>query len=241
MKRIVNKYTDRNEMSRKAAEYFVDAAKTILAKQPRFTVALSGGSTPKAMYQTLVQDFRDAVEWEKIVFFWSDERDVPLDHPDSNAGMALENLLKSVNISESRIFPVPTESGPPEKAAALYEQRILNLWCDQPRIPQFDLIFLGLGDDGHTASLFPGTDAVLEQNRLVAANWVASKGTWRYTFTFPLLNSAHNVVFLAGGANKAPVVADILNNPQSTFPAAYVKPVNGTLFWFLDADAAADL
>jgi len=229
-------YNDVTELSRAAAEQFVILANDSIQRNGRFTVALSGGSTPKVFYNTLVQHFNTAIDWSKILFFWSDERYVPTEHPDSNAGMARQHLLQPLHIPENNIYPAPTMHTDPEQAAIEYETTIRRA-LPGSGIPRFDLILLGLGDDGHTASLFPATTALREQQRLVAANLVTKMSKWRITFTFPLLNSAKNIIFLVAGENKAPIIHDILVNKKD-YPATQISPVNGQLFWYMDKPAA---
>ncbi|MBN2411646.1 6-phosphogluconolactonase [candidate division KSB1 bacterium] len=219
-----------------AAEKFIELADTYIRQNNRFTVALSGGSTPKILFKNLVERFRDAVDWNKIILFWSDERYVPPDHIDSNAGMAVHYLINPLNMNSQNIHIVPTESNTPQQAAAKYEKTIRKVFNSTVDIPQFDLVLLGLGDDGHTASLFPGTDALRKKQKLVAANWVPEINKWRITFTFSLLNSAKNIIFLISGENKAAVTEKIVSRTKD-YPAAKVQPVNGELIWMLDRAA----
>lgn len=231
----IKKYPTKEKMAGGAATKLVTLASQKIESGGRFSVALSGGSTPKLLYNELVSRFHDRLDWGKVDFFWSDERYVPIDHPDSNMKLALDNLLRPLGIDDSHIYLIDT-SLPPAEAAEDYQDRILAYFNRDPR---FDLILLGLGADGHTASLFPMTKAVLEPTHWVEANYVPKLKAWRITFTFSLINSAYNVLFMAAGADKAPVVADIILK-KSTFPAAKVTATD-RLYWYLDKEAAKEI
>ncbi len=174
-------------------------------------------------------------------FFWSDERYVPFDHPDSNGGMAFSHLLNPMDIGPEHYFPVPTSYPSAAQGAMEYEETIRRYFSSPSHVPSFDLIYLGMGDDGHTASLFPGTKALMENRRLVTANYVDKFQNWRITFTFSLLNQAKNVIFLVGGSDKAGVVKEIHVDNSLKYPAALVKPAAGELLWLLDAEAGKQL
>jgi 6-phosphogluconolactonase len=208
-----------------------------------FRVALSGGSTPEGLYSLMATDesFRSAVAWERIEFFWSDERHVPPDHPESNYRMAQDALLSRVPIEAHRVHRVRTEQPDASVAAILYEFEIRRVFNSYGDIPSFDLILLGLGSDGHTASLFPGTPALHEGVRLVAANHVKAVEADRITMTFPLLNAAQLVMFVVTGAGKAAAVRDVLQPGPGTpeLPARMVRPDDGRLLWIMDKAAAA--
>jgi 6-phosphogluconolactonase len=226
-----------NDLATAAAEHFVE-----LAKRESFTVALSGGSTPKLLYQTLAdpnQPFREQVAWSNIHLFWSDERHVPPDHPDSNYRMAHEALLTRVPVSLANVHRIPSENPNAAEAAAAYEQTLRQV--TQQALPRLDLILLGLGPDGHTASIFPASDVLHETKRLVAAPWVEKLNTYRITMTLPLMNNAASVVFLVSGAEKAEIVKQVLQGPSERYPAQEVRPTNGELVWMLDKDAASKL
>ena len=223
---MIRVFENSRELARGAAEHFV-----ALAQKGRFTVALSGGSTPKALYQVLAEEFREQVPWPNVHFFWSDERHVPPDHPDSNYRMAHEALLSRVPVPESNVHRVHSENPSAQEAADEYEKVI---------VPRLDLILLGLGADGHTASIFPGSDVLHETKRLVAAPWVEKLNTYRITMTLPLLNNGASILFLVSGAEKAQIVKEVLEGPKK-YPAQFVQPTNGELIWMLDRDAAAGL
>ena len=226
------------ELARAAAEHFVARSREAVAQRELFTVALSGGSTPKLLFELLAdpnEPFRDQISWSRIHFFWSDERHVPPDHPESNYRMANDALLSRVPISQSKVHRVPSENPDAADAAAEYERIVVETTGQS--LPLLDLILLGLGGDGHTASIFPGSDVLNETERLVAAPWVEKLQTYRITMTLPLLNNGASVVFLVSGSEKAKIVKEILEGPEQ-YPAQAIKPANGELLWMLDEDAA---
>ncbi len=227
MKKI---FADSEELARGAAELFV-------ARRAE-TVALSGGSTPKLMFQILADRFRDQVAWDGIQFFWSDERHVPPDHPESNYRMAHEALLAHVPVSAENVHRIHGENSNAAEAAAKYEETIIAV-TKQP-LPRLDLIFLGLGTDGHTASIFPGSEMLHETQHLVAAPYVEKFKSYRITMTLPLLNNTASVVFLVSGAEKASIVKEVLEG-ENKYPAQAVQPIHGELIWMLDREAAAYL
>jgi 6-phosphogluconolactonase len=237
--RILNTQAD---LFQSAAEDFVTLANQAIAAHGKFTIALSGGSTPKGMFSLLASGAFPAIPWEKIFFFWSDERHVPPDDPDSNFRMANEALLSRIPIPAENIFRIRAEEKDAKIAAREYEQTIQKFFALQRgAFPRFDLIHLGMGPDGHTASLFPGSAGLEENSRSVIANWVEKFQADRITFTYPVLNHAACVEFLVGGADKAPSVHEILENPRSGLPAQRVRPVDGRLIWLLDRAAASGL
>ena len=200
----------------------------------RFTIALSGGSTPRLLYQTLACDpYAAGMAWDRWCVFWSDERCLPPDHDESNYRMAREALLDRVCIPAQQIHRMRGEIEP-EEAAEAYASVVLDT------SPSFDLILLGIGEDGHTASLFPGTEALQERRKLVVANWAPRLQAYRITFTLPLINMAKNVAFLATDQSKAEVLRDVLEPAQGehTLPAAMVRPAQGIVHWFVTRDAA---
>jgi 6-phosphogluconolactonase len=223
---MIRVFENSRELARGAAEHFV-----ALAQKDSFTVALSGGSTPKVLYQVLAEEFREQVLWSKVQFFWSDERHVAPDHPDSNYRMAHEALLSRVPVLESNVHRVRSENPSAQEAADEYEKII---------VPRLDLILLGLGTDGHTASIFPGSEVLHETKRLIAAPWVEKLNAYRITMTLPLLNNGASVLFLVSGAEKVEIVKEVLEGPQK-YPAQFVQPTNGELIWMLDRDAARNL
>ena len=227
------------ELFQAAAAEFIALASTAIRDHEKFSVALSGGSTPKSLYSVLA---KATLSWEKIFFFWSDERHVPPDHPDSNYRMAKEALLSKVPVPPENIFRVRAEEKDANVVARDYEEALRSFFRLRPgEFPRFDLILLGLGPDGHTASLFPNTPALNETKRLVVANWVEKFKTNRITFTYPVLNYAACVIFLVSGGDKSEIVREVLENPGADLPSQKVHPANGRLLWLLDKDAASKL
>lgn len=228
-----------------AADLFVSVTRARAARAERVAVVLSGGKTPQRMYELLASSpRRDEVRWSQLHFFWADERAVPPEHPESNFRLVHQTLLAPLGIAADRVHRICTELPDLEQAACAYEQDIRRFFAlpEESTPPAFDLVFLGVGSDGHTASLFPGTDAVREQRRWVVANWVPQRSAWRITLTFPVLNAASCVGFLVSGAAKASAVARALagNAPREECPAAGVRPA-GRLVWVLDRAAASQL
>jgi 6-phosphogluconolactonase len=207
-------------------------------------VALSGGSTPKALYSLLATPgFADRIPWPKVHLFWGDERCVPPDHAESNYRMVRESLLSKINFPPENVHRMAGEKEP-KLAAAEYDNELKTFFqLSEGEPPRFDLILLGLGEDGHTASLFPGSEALKETKLLVTANFVGQLNTARLTLTLPVLNNAGNVCFLVAGASKAAIVKEVLGTDSATgkLPAQRVRPVRGALTWFITRDAAAAL
>ncbi len=228
------------ELFEAAAADFAARASQAVQASGRFTVALSGGSTPKALYSLLAT--KSAIPWNKVCFFWGDERHVPPDHPESNYRMASEALLSKVPVRPENVFRIHAEEKDAAAAALQYEQTLKDSFHLSPgQFPRFDLILLGTGPDGHTASLFPGTAALNERQRLVVANWVPKFNTHRITFTFPVLNAAACVMFLASGPDKAAILHQVLENSNADLPAQSVQPTDGQLIWLLDQASAGAL
>jgi 6-phosphogluconolactonase len=232
------------ELFHVAAEEVIRDANDAIARRGRFTIALSGGSTPKNLYALIAANAPSGLPWDKIFFFWGDERHVPPEDPESNYRMAKESLLSKLPVPAANIFRIPAEGQDANAVAEAYEQTLRNFFALKPGdVPHFDLILLGMGPDGHTASLFPGTPALHEKSRLVVANWVEKLKTSRITFTLPLLNAARNVMFLVSGADKAPVLREVLEGdaPGGKYPSKLVQPSNGKLIWFIDRAAGSEL
>ena len=225
-----------------AAEEFTRVGRQAIAAQGRFAVALSGGSTPKALYSLLAASYPD-FPWARTYLFFGDERHVPPTDPESNYRMVSESLLTRIAIPAQNVFRVKAENPDATAAAANYEKQIRRFFALTPaEFPRFDLILLGLGPDGHTASLFPDSPGLKENSKLVIANWVENFKTQRISFTFPVLNNADEVIFLASGPDKAAMVHEVLEGkPTPPLPSQQVQPTNGRLLWMLDAPAAAKL
>ncbi len=229
------------ESARQAAELIAALSERAVRDRGRFAVALSGGSTPRRLHALLAsEEYRERISWPHWRIFWGDERAVRPDHDESNFRMARETLLNHVPLSQAHVHRIPTEFDP-DRAATEYEQTIRQaLFAD---IPVFDLILLGMGDDGHTASLFPGSEALQEDKRLVVSDWVPHLDAHRITFTLPLINRAAAVAFLVEGAHKAKMVQRMLQPgpAEEPLPASLVQPTDGELHWFLDSAAAERL
>ena len=232
---------DNAALNRTAAQEFQRLAESAITARGRFSVALSGGNTPRSVYSLLAEEFNATIAWDKVHIFFCDERYVPPEDADSNFRMANDSLLTHVPIPQTNIHRVLTELEP-ESAAQNYDAQLREFFhLAGNEWPRFDLIMLGLGDDGHTASLFPGTSALDEGWHRVVANWVDKMKCFRITFTFPVLNHAAEVLFLVSGANKAPILKDVLRPGGSRFPSQRVRPENGRLLWLVDQDAATQL
>ncbi|HVO43746.1 MAG TPA: 6-phosphogluconolactonase [Aggregatilineales bacterium] len=240
--KAIQTYPDAQALARAAAEQFVTLGSAAIAGAGRFSVALSGGSTPQAMFNLLATEpFVKRIEWARVHLFWGDERCVPPDHPDSNYRMTREALLDKIAIPAANVHRMRGEVDPVQAVAEYAEG--LRAFFGMANFPHFDLVLLGMGDDGHTASLFPGTAAIHESNAWVIAPYVAKVSMWRMTLTPPVLNAARQIRFLVAGAGKADRLADVLNGPYQpdTLPAQIVKPTGGELVWMVDAAAASKI
>lgn len=236
--------TTPQELFEVAAEEVVHDANEAVKERGRFTIALSGGSTPKSLFNLLATNARNAFPWDRTLFFWSDDRHVRPTDPDSNYRMADEVMLSKVPVPPQNVFRFHAENPDAVAVAAEYQKSLEKAFQLEPgAVPVFDLILLGMGPDGHTASLFPGTAALQEKSRLVVANWVEKLKTHRLTFTLPVLNAARCVAFLVSGTDKAPALKAVLeeNVPGEQYPAKLVRPANGRLIWFVDRAAASGL
>jgi 6-phosphogluconolactonase len=225
-----------------AASTIVEAARQAVAAHGRCTVALAGGATPRASYARLaLPPHAERMPWQRTFVFFGDDRGVPPDHPESNYRMAYETLLAKVPVPATQIFRIRAEAEDPEEAAGEYARTLAEVFAiRRGERPRLDLVLLGLGIDGHTASLFPGSPALKEVFRPVAAVYVAAANIpQRFTLTFPVLNAAARVVFLVSGPEKAKIVRAVLGDQGVTLPAGMVHPVDGRLTWLLDRDAAS--
>jgi 6-phosphogluconolactonase len=231
---------DAAALARQGAEQFIARAGEAVARAGRFAAALSGGSTPAALYSLLAAgEFRDRVDWPRVHLFWGDERCVHPEHPDSNFRMTREHLLERIQLPPENIHRMQGETEP-VAAATAYESELRKFFG--AGLPRFDLVLLGLGEDGHTASLFPGSTALKETEHWVAAVYVDKLRSHRLTLTLPVINAAAHVAFLVAGASKAAIVKEMLGSANaSSYPAAQVMPARGQLTWLIAADAAAGL
>jgi 6-phosphogluconolactonase len=233
---------DGEALAMAAAETIVQASAAAAEQGRRALIALSGGSTPKRMGQILAsEEVASRVHWDNLEVFWGDERWVPLESPESNAGEAMRGFLDASPIPAEYIHPFVT-TGDPVAAAAQMSDTIQSAMRENG-VSAFDLVLLGMGDDGHTASLFPGTTAMHEEDRLVISHRVPKLDTNRLTFTPPLINASAKVVFLVGGAGKAAMLHKVLDGPVDidATPSQVVRPTSGNLTWLIDAAAAAQL
>lgn len=245
-------YRDSDELALKAARLFARLADQYVIGCGKFTVALSGGSTPNAMFSVLAAEpFLDTVPWSSIYFFWGDERCVPPDHPDSNYRMTNEALLSKVSVPTENIFRIPADLPDPERAAEEYAATLTRFFLAGPGanrtgtaplsdVPRFDLVFLGMGPDGHTASLFPHTTALQAGEQIAVANYVEKFKAHRITLTAATINNARNVTFLAAGEDKAETLRNVLEGSYQpdVYPSQLIRPRNGTLLWLVDEAAA---
>jgi len=238
--------TDLNAITRRAAQEFLQAATSAVAQSGVFNVALTGGSTPKPLYALLAGDpaLRSQIPWDKMRVYFGDERNVGPDHPYSNYRMANEAMLSRVPLKAEQIFRMKGEYNDTARAAQEYEQTLRgSLKIGEGQFPRFDLILLGMGNEGHTASLFPGTKALHETKRMVVGNWVGKLFTNRITLTAPAINNAANILFMVAGADKAPALKGVLEGPHEPeqLPAQMIEPKSGKLLWLLDATAGGML
>ncbi len=238
--------TNIDAIAKRAAQDFVQSATQAVSEKGSFTVALSGGSTPKALYSLLASDaaLRSQLPWDKMYLYFGDERSVGPDHPDSNFRMATETMFSRVPLKPEQVFRIKGEYKDTEKAAQEYEQALrASFKIGEGQFPPFDLVFLGIGNEGHTASLFPGTKALHETKRIVVRNWVGKLYTNRITLTAPTINNAARVIFMVTGADKALAMKGILEGPYEPdqLPAQMIQPPNGKLLWLVDTIAGGML
>jgi 6-phosphogluconolactonase len=241
---VVRIWPDADALAAAAADILAMTIDAAVAAREQGFIALSGGSTPNRMGQLLSQlPYREATAWPQTEIFWGDERWVPESSPESNAGVAKRTFLDDVPIPPAQVHPFPPTGGDPAAAAADYEDELRRVFHEPQGIPSFDLIFLGLGEDGHTASLFPGTAAIHETERLAVAHHVPKLDAVRLTLTPVVLNAAHRVIFLVSGQAKADILARVLEQREDPdqWPAQIVRPLAGSLEWFVDQPAASAL
>lgn len=231
---------DRATLEREAVVEIVRRGAEAIADRGVFRLALAGGDTPRAVYRALAAK-PDALSWAETELFWGDEREVPPDHAESNYGAVSKDLLQRLPQPPRAVYRIEAEHGA-ATAAWRYEATLRRAFRLVPgELPRFDLVLLGMGNDGHTASLFPGSDALAEQKRWVAAPWIAALGAHRITLTYPVLNAARAVLFLVAGEAKAATLARVLEGPHDTtaLPAQGISPTEGELLWWVDRAAAA--
>lgn len=226
------------EVARAAAQHFVEQSREAIGQSNGFCVALSGGSTPKVLYELLAdpnEPFREQIAWDKTFFLFTDERNVPPDHPDSNYRMVHEAML--AHVPRTNVYRIAGEK-PAAQAADEYEDTLVELFG--AGLPEPDLVLLGLGEDGHTASIFPGSEVLHETKRLVAAPWVEKLNAYRITMTLPILNNGKSVVFLVTGESKAEILREVTKAEKNTnlYPAQAISPTSGAVSWLVDEAAA---
>ncbi len=235
----------RDEFAAEVAREFAALSAEAISDHGYFSVALSGGHTPPILYARLLQDdYLKAIAWNKIHFFVGDERCVPADSTDSNFGAANRLFLSKLPLPAENLHCTTEQDSDPIKSAKLYEMEIQHFFAEAGQkdgLPRFDLILLGMGPEGHIASLFPGTKALAETKRLVTENLVEKLKATRITFTYPLINNATNVILMIEGPEKSEAVAEALESPAASAPVSAVCPTNGKLQWFIDQSAARDL
>lgn len=240
--------TNAEDVAIAAKDWLIETILDAISSRGVCSIALSGGSTPKRLYQLIVESSLDSLDWSKVILLWGDERNVPHNHVDSNYRMVREAWLDRVDPQHPnhvpRAYPVQISINSPQRAAAEYEltlRRVLQADGEHNQdTPSIDIVLLGLGDDAHTASLFPETEALDETTRLFVANYVPKFAAYRLTMTAPLINEARNVAFLVCGASKKPAMEVVLHGPRhpSEYPAQLVEPKHGRSLWFIDAAAS---
>lgn len=236
-------FTDVDALNYAAAQRWMQLAESAIAARGKFHVALSGGSTPRALYRRLTNpDFANRIAWDRVHVYFGDERAVPPDHPDSNYRMAKEALLEHVPIPPAQIHRIEGERADAQEAAARYAQLLTSrLPLSAQGVVQFDLLLLGIGGDGHIASLFPGTPALHERARLAVAVFVEKLDSWRITITLPVIDHARHAAILVSGAGKAAILSELCRGRRTPpYPVQLINP-QGALEWFVDAAAASQL
>ncbi|GAO42166.1 6-phosphogluconolactonase [Flavihumibacter petaseus] len=235
-------YPQPEAVAQAAASFIAERINTVLQKQERFTIALSGGSTPKRLHELLADaPYRDQIDWSRLHIFWGDERYVPLEDERNNGRMAYDTLLNHVAIPEDQIHLMRTDLPDPNAAARAYEQLLHRYFDGQPH--SFDLLILGMGDDAHTLSLFPGTEVIHEMKRWCAAFFLDKQDMFRVTITRPVANASACILFLTTGKAKAPALKEVLQGARNIekYPSQSIQPVNGELHWIIDQAAASEL
>jgi len=229
-------FNNTDDLSKEFAEVLKGEVDSV---KDKFNLALSGGSTPKLLFKYLSNYYENKIKWDKINFFWGDERCVPPDNDESNYKMAFENLLSKVRILQQKIFRIRGEDNPVEEAKR-YSDVVKKIVKGEKEIPVFDLVMLGLGEDGHTASIFPDQLQSFNDAKIYSASIKPVTGQRRITITGNVINNARNIVFIVTGKSKSTVVADILNNKieSKKYPASFIKPIKGKLIWLFDKEAA---
>ncbi|MCY1514497.1 6-phosphogluconolactonase [compost metagenome] len=238
---IIHQFETVSALNENLAAFIVHLANKAIHENGRFNFVLTGGSSPKELYHLISTSYKEKVDWNKVFFFFGDERYVAANHPDYNGLMARNYLFDRLQVNPSQVFYIDTTLAP-EVAARDYETRLNAHFSHQPI--QFDFVLLGMGDDAHTASIFPHTELVNTQEATVAAVWIEKLNSYRISLTAPLINKAKNVAFITFGANKATAVRQIIGNTEKNtdqYPAQLIHPESGQLDWFIDDLAAGSL
>lgn len=234
-------FSTTEEMNRSAAQLIIDLAGESVTERGRFVLCLSGGETPKSLYSLLSEKpYRELIPWQNTFVFWSDERMVPSEDERNNANMAISVLLSKIDIPAYQIYRIPVNIKPVE-AARQYEADLKSFFGEEP--PRFDLILLGLGENGHTASLFPGTEVLHEKSHWVKEVYVDEMRMYRVTMTAPLINQARKILFLVSGKEKAPILKEIITMKEDAvkFPVQLINPDPGVVDWYVDEQAASGI
>lgn len=238
---MIQIFENKKTLNTELADYFVSKAQQAILTKDKFTVALTGGSSPAGLYQLLARDsYREKIDWSKVYVFWGDERWVPLDDEKSNAGAAYNDLLNHIPVPKSQIFPMWKPNVSPQEYAKAYEALLEEHLA---KGEEFDLIILGMGDDGHTASLFPNQEILKEKEKKVAAYFLAPQDMYRITLTAPLINKAKNIVFLVFGDKKADALYQVLQGPANSnlYPSQLIIRDAQKVTWMVDKEAAKKL
>ncbi len=235
----VETYANETELADAVAERIITLAWAAIGEHGRCSIGLAGGTTVRGLFELMAtRPYASRLDWDRVFLFWGDERCVPPDHPDSNYGMARKTLLEHVPVPAENVERMKGELDPAE-AAEQYEAVLRRHFGDEA--PRFDVLLQGMGSDGHTASLFPGTEALKERTRWVVANYVPKLESWRITLTIPAINAARNVIFMVSGPGKAEPLRDVLEGPRDPerLPSQAIAPVDGALVWMVDAAAGS--
>ena len=233
-------FDDEIKLSEAAAQFICDAASKNISAKGNFSLVLSGGETPRLIYQLLAEKFHDTIDWKKVLIFFGDERYVPKNDVRSNFTMANETLLGHVPIPDENIFPIPTNSSPANDALN-YEKTLRQIFHES--FPRFDLVMLGLGENGHTASLFPQAEILNEKTRWVKEVFIPEQNMYRISLTAPAINASSQIIFLVSGEKKASILSEVLNGKfqPDRLPAQMIKPADGDLIWIVDKPASLKL
>lgn len=236
---------DSESIAEAASQWLIQQIGVGLERRDRYVLAVAGGSTPRRLYQMLSEVPEGRVDWHRVHVVWGDERLVPLDHPDSNFEMVRTAFLDPLGRSGPNVYPVPIDLEDPNRTADYYESTLKNLLGNQTEggWPRFDLVLLGLGEDAHTASLFPGSPGLAEHHRWVLSHWIEKLNSFRITLSAPAINMSRNVAFLISGSGKRHALENVLHGERNPglFPAQLIRPSHGDLWWFVDDEAAAGL